>query len=194
MRKLNNNSLIIVVIIILSIIGKYFTANRYDILLNYNEKDYKTTQFVVNVKGKKSLSGYYLVDKEYYKENKSKSKQWIEEDIKVKNLGNKYCEPRIGLLKSIKNLDEVTEVKKNAEPDMSMIFIMQKEKTFSNESYNYYDGKISIYLEQNIIVIDDFGRQSSGYYVPKKEKYYTIDNKVKENIDKVIEQVLNESK
>lgn len=97
--------------------------------------------------------------------NKSKSKEWIEEDVKIKNIGNKYCEHRIELLKLLINLEETKEVRTNETPDMSMSFKMQKDKIFDNESWHYYDGKLSIYLYENIIILDKFGIEGDKFIV-----------------------------
>lgn len=192
MSKSNKKILIILFIIIVFLAGsKYIIVNRRDILLNYNEKDYKHTQFIVDVEGHKSLSGYYLINEEYYKHNKAMSKEWIEEDTKIKSLGNQYCKPRIDILKSIKNL-ETTSIPTSSTPDMSMDFLIQKDKIFDKSSWYYYDGKVSIYLKDNIISIDKFGLK--GYDVSKKAKYYIINDNLKDNINKILEQVINEKK
>jgi hypothetical protein len=195
MSKLNNKIFIIFLIMIVFFIGgKYFIANRSDILLSYNEKDYEHTQFLVDVEGNKSISGYYLLDEDYYKYNKLKSKEWIEEDIKVKKFGNQDCEPRIEVLKSIKNLEKTTSTPISTTPDLSMSFKIQKDKIFDKNSWNYYDGKISLYLKDNIMSLDKFGIESDKYYISKKTKYYIVDDEVKDNINQIIEQVLNENK
>ncbi|SCI70007.1 Uncharacterised protein [uncultured Clostridium sp.] len=195
MSKLNNKIFIIFLIMIVFFIGgKYFIANRSDILLSYNEKDYEHTQFLVDVEGNKSISGYYLIDENYYKYNKLKSKEWIEEDIKVKKLGNQYCEPRIDVLKSIKNLEKTTSSPINTTPDLSMSFTIQQDKLFDKNSWNYYDGKISFYLKDNIMSLDKFGIESDKYYISKNTKYYILDDEVKDNINKIIQQVLSENK
>ena len=71
MSKSNKTILIILFIIIVFLVSsKYIVINRKDILLNYNEKDYEYTQFIVDIEGNKSMSAYYLIDEEYYKYNK----------------------------------------------------------------------------------------------------------------------------
>lgn len=193
MSKSNKTILIILFIIIVFIVAsKYIAINRKDILLNYNEKDYEYTQFIVDVEGNKSISEYHLIDEEYYKYNKSKSKEWIKEDTKIKNLGNQYCKPRIDILKSIKNLEETTNIPKSMTPEISIDFLIQKDKLFDKDSWHYYEGQVSIYLNDNIISIDKFrfkGDDKDNMF--KKTKYYIIDDNVRENVDKILEQVIN---
>lgn len=193
MSKSNKRILIILFIIIsFFVVSQYIIVNRRDIILNYNEKDYKHTQFIVDVEGYQSLSGYYLINEEYYKNNKSMSKKWIEEDVKIKSSGNQYCKPRIDILKSIQNLETTKNIPKSSTPDMSMDFVIQKDKVFDKDSWNYYEGQVSIYLKDNVISIDRFGFKGDKDNIFKKTKYYIIDDNVKENTDKILEQVINE--
>lgn len=193
MSKLDKRILIILFIIIsFFVASQSLMVNRRDILLNYNEKDYKHTQFLVDVEGHQSFSGYYLINEEYYKRNKSMSKKWIEEDVKIKSSGNQYCKPRIDLLKSIQNLETTKSIPKSSKPDMSMDFVIQKDKLFDKDSYHYYEGKVSIYLKDNVISIDRFGFKGDKDNIIKKTKYYIIDDNVKENTDKILKQVIKE--
>ena len=186
----SNKIILTILFIIISIfaINQYITVNRRDILLRYNEEDYKHTQFTVNIKGGQSLSGYYSINEDDYKNNESATREWIKETIK----GNQYCEPRVDILKSIQHLEATKNIPKNGTPDMQMNFIIQKDKTFDKESWNYYEGQVSIYLKDNIISIDRFGHKGSKENIFKKIKYYSMDNNIKENVDKILEQVTNE--
>ena len=193
MSKLNKRILIILFIIIsLFVASQSIIVNKRNILLNYNEKDYKHTQFIVDVEGYQSLSGYYLINEEYCKHNKSMSKEWIEEDVKIKSSGNQYCQPRIDILKSIHNLETTNKIPKSSKPDISMDFLIQKDKVFDKDSYHYYDGQVSIYLKDNVISIDRFGFKGKKDNIFKETKYYIIDDNVKENADKILEQVIKE--
>lgn len=193
MSKLNKKMLIILFIIIsFFVASQYIIVNRRNTLLNYNEKDYKHTQFIVDVEGHQSLSGYYLIDEEYYKHNKSMSEEWIEEDVKIKNSGNQYCKPRIDILKSIHNLETTKNMPKSSKPDMSIDFLIQKDKVFDKESYHYYEGQVSVYLKDNIISIDRLGFKGEKNNIFKKTKYYIINDSVKENTNKILEQVIKE--
>lgn len=193
MGKSNKRILIILFIIISFFIGnRYIASDRKDILLSYNEKDYLHTQFIVDVEGYQSLSGYYLINEEYYKHNKSMSKEWIEEDIKIKSSGNRYCEPRIDILKSIQNLESTKTIPKSSEPNMSMDFVIQKDKIFDKDSWHYYKGQVSIYIKDNIISIDKFGLKGYEDNLFKKTKYYIIDDDIKQNTNKILEQIINE--
>lgn len=184
--------IILFIIISFFVASQYIIVNRRNTLLNYNEKDYKHTQFIVDVEGHQSLSGYYLIDEEYYKHNKSMSEEWIEEDVKIKNSGNQYCKPRIDILKSIHNLETTKNMPKSSKPDMSIDFLIQKDKVFDKESYHYYEGQVSVYLKDNIISIDRLGFKGEKNNIFKKTKYYIINDSVKENTNKILEQVIKE--
>lgn len=193
MSKTNKRIIIVFFIALVFFVGgKFFVANRSDILLNYNENSYEYTDFLVETEGKFSMSAYFVIDEDYYKYNESKSKEWIKEDLRVKKLGNEYCEPRIEILKSIKNLEK-TDSPTSTTPDLSMSFTIQKDKMFDKETWNYYEGKVSVYLKDNIISVDKFGIKSDRYYIPQKTKYYILNDRMKGNINKVLEQVTNES-
>lgn len=189
MNNLKRISVIIipVVLLLVALNIKSLDLSR-NILFNYNENDFRHTQFIVNKNGYQSISGYYTMNKY---DNK---KENIDEDLETVSKENNYSIPRINLLKSLQNLTSTDITPKTKTPDLSMKFIIQKDKIIDKNSWNYYEGCINIYLKDNIISVDYFRNESKNKDIIKKPIYYKINKDTKSDINELTKQIKDEQR
>ncbi len=137
-------SLVVVAIILVARSGyNNFIENRSDLLRNYERDKYSYTSISYQMPGEEystSASNYYLINDEFYQDNKDKSKEQIEEYVKVVKEGNEYSRYAIELFEHIKNLETIKNINlDNKKYDLSMILQIQVDKLIDKESWYYYD-------------------------------------------------------
>ena len=194
-KKALTISLIVVTIILVARSGyNHFIENRSDLIRNYARDKYRYTSISYEMPGEEystSASNYYLINDEFYKDNKDKSKEQIEEYVKVVKEGNEYSSDAIELFEHIKNLETIKNINlDNKKYDLSMILQIQVDKLIDKESWYYYEGEYSIYLDKGIIAFTNLGLRGNDEGT-KKKYYYKMDKKALDLANRIIEKVNN---
>lgn len=188
-------SLVVVAIILVARSGyNNFIENRSDLLRNYERDKYSYTSISYQMPGEEystSASNYYLINDEFYQDNKDKSKEQIEEYVKVVKEGNEYSRYAIELFEHIKNLETIKNINlDNKKYDLSMSVQIQVDKLIDKESWYYYEGEYSIYLDNGIIAFTNLGLNGNDEDT-KKKYYYKMDKKALDLANRIIEKVNN---
>ena len=188
-------SLVVVAIILVARSGyNNFIENRSDLLRNYERDKYSYTSISYQMPGEEystSASNYYLINDEFYQDNKDKSKEQIEEYVKVVKEGNEYSRYAIELFEHIKNLETIKNINlDNKKYDLSMSVQIQVDKLIDKESWYYYEGEYSIYLDNGIVAFTNLGLNGNDEDT-KKKYYYKMDKKALDLANRIIEKVNN---
>ncbi|MGG7078557.1 hypothetical protein [Clostridium sardiniense] len=156
----------VVIVMIITILIKGSASSNLDKFINYDENKYMYTSFDLAI----NLESEVITNMTTYTD---KSKD------------------RIELLKHLKTLEQ-TEFEEGYKKSNANIGItIQDKKVFTKESFNYYYAKLAIYLNDNIICLEEHSEINNEDSEAKKI-YYKINNETKKLVEKIIKDAVNE--
>lgn len=156
----------VVIVMIITILIKGSASSNLDKFINYDENKYMYTSFDLAI----NLENEVITNMTTYTD---KSKE------------------RIELLKDLKTLEQTEFEEGYKKPNANIGITIQDKKVFTKESFNYYYAKLAIYLNDNIICLEEHSEINNENSEAKKI-YYKINNETKKLVEKIIADAVNE--